>query len=180
MQHRGRRRPGKARLADGRRGDAGAGRAPRDHGEVQFAVGHALLQHLADIHIGFQHQLGIGGAHDADQARQPGQRGQFAHAEAATPPQPGRFGHGRADLVGGGEQLASLRQQPLARVGQHGLVAAAVEQRLAQCFFKLGDALGQRRHRQMQALGGHGETCAGGGPVEGFELLEGHARVLTR
>ena len=75
------------------------------------------------------------------------------------------------------KRIAEL-EQALAGVGQHRLVAAAVEQRLAQGVLKLGDALGQRRDRQVQALGRHGETDAGGGPVEGFELLEGHAEIV--
>ncbi|KAG0761068.1 hypothetical protein G6F22_018974 [Rhizopus arrhizus] len=125
-----------------------------------------------------QHQIGVGCAHPGDQARQPGQRGQLAHAEAATAAQARRFGHGGAHPVSRGKQLAGLRHQPLARVGQRGFVTAAVEQRLAQRLLKLGDALGQRRHRQVQAFGSHGEAGAGGGPIEGFELLEGHAAIV--
>ncbi len=176
---RGRRRgPAEFGLADGRGGDAGPRRTAGDHGEIQFAVGHALLQHLADVHIGFEHQLRVGAAHAPDQARQPGQRAQFAHAEAAASAQARALRQRGAHPLGRGQQFAGLRQQALAGVGQHRLVAAAVEQRLAQRLFEFGDALGQRRHRQMQALGRHGETCAGGGPVEGFELLEGHARIV--
>ena len=37
--------------------------------------------------------------------------------------------------------------------------------------FKFADALGQRRHRDIQPVGGNGEVLAGGGPVKGFKLL---------
>ena len=175
-------RPGEVGSAYRLRQQAAAGRAPGDHGKVQLAIVQAALQHAAHIHHGLQREAGVGVPGGGHKGGQPGERREIAHTKTAPAGERCARVHCLAQRCHGLEHIKRCGQQALARFGEHGTVAAAVEQRLAQRRLQLGDALGQRRHRQVHALGRRGEIGAGGGPPEGFELLDrglGHGVLVS-
>ncbi|MNT44907.1 hypothetical protein D3C72_1814570 [compost metagenome] len=109
-----------------------------------------------------------------DQARHPRDRRELSRPEAAAAGV-GQVAAGLLhELIGVAQQVLGVRHQLFAQRRQRGAARAAAEQVGADGRFKFADALGQRRHRDIQPVGGNGEVLAGGGPVKGFKLLKRH------
>ncbi|KEH14927.1 hypothetical protein GY15_02220 [Delftia sp. 670] len=136
--------PDEAHLGDLLEGQAAARRWPGDDHAVQLAIDDALLQHLADVGVGLQLQVGVQLGHLLHQPGQPGQAAEFAKADAAAALQAHAAARRLAQLGGAVQQLADARQQLLALGREFGGAAAAVEQLHAQRSLQLRNALGQR------------------------------------
>ena len=119
--------------------------APGDHGDVEVALRQLTLQRGADTDHRLDDKAWVARAERLDETRQPGQRAQFADAEAAAPAKfSGRRRHAGAQCLGRGKQAMRLRHQPLPGFGQHRAMPGAVEERLPERSFQFGNPFGER------------------------------------
>lgn len=112
--------------------------------------------------------------------RQPGQRAQFADAEAAAPAKfSGRRRHAGAQCLGRGKQAVRLRHQALAGFGQHhAAMPGAVEERLPERSFQFSNPF-RAVEREIDALRSRREVAAGCGRPVKLKLLRSCLAVGT-
>ena len=136
---------------------------------AEFDQPRVDVQHHIDVRIG---------APEAVQPRdQPagGQRGVGAHPGRLGLAACGDIGQHSLDAVETGGQL---REQGLARLGQHHLAVQALEQRGRQRGFQFADLAADCRLRNVQFLGGAAEARVTAGDLEGSQGGEGQAAAL--
>jgi hypothetical protein len=143
--------------------------ARRGHAEVRAPVGDERPHHLA---VG-SHEL------DGELPFQAGEHrrherlgGRVARGEAHDVARALDAEHHLGDLVGGVQQPARMRVQPAPRPREDDAVRRAVQQPGADLRLQGGQALGQRRLRDVQPYGGAAEAPEVGGRAEAAQLGE--------
>jgi len=153
--------------------EAGLDQARRRDGAVELAAAQADQEIAAGAEVQVHEQAGMGG----EQARQLGDDEGGAELPAGAEGDLHRRQRRRAladahALGGGGERSASARDQGEAGLGEHHRARRAAEQRGAELFLELADALAERRRGQANRPGGGAERQEIGRGVEAAQALE--------
>lgn len=89
----------------------------------------------------------------------------------------GQVGQGAASVVQHIEDLIGTGQQGASGLCQADLTAQPIEQAHLQLLLKAGNALADRRLRQVQALSGPGEAAGFGDGNKGIEVGQVHSGI---
>ncbi len=154
-----------------RRADPEVQIAALQHGDQ---VGAHRLRHL-DLHVGIA--LGIAVQERREDAVDHLRRGAHLQHPGVLAPQQARALAERFDRA---QDAAAIRQQLLARAGQHQAAAHAIEQRDTECGLERADLAGQRGLGHAQSLRrlGHGPLLGDG--HERPQVVAGPCRSLCR
>jgi hypothetical protein len=82
----------------------------------------------------------------------------------------GHLANPTLQAAGGGQQVAALPEQFQAGLGEHGAVAAAVEEQGVQVLLQFAHGVGEGGRHPVQGLGGGGEAAVA---VDGVQGLQG-------